>query len=189
MTAQAQTDQQLVLQYLYDRLANGDDRYCTIPTILKNTDIDASNQYVLTLTDDLEMQGLIMTRQAYQMKGGRLFQITGKGLDFIDSGQRVEGDSASWTGRLDVSEVKKEQIKQHLLEIRKIIDRTKMTNSERCNVLAVVGAMENLIEAPEPQWAEVLRLLRNPLLNGVLGIASIIITIFGLIVPTSRLGE
>ena len=189
MTGQAHSDQQLVLRYLYDRLSHGDQRYCTIPTILKNTDIDASNQYVLTLTDELEMAGLIMTRQAYQMKGGRLFQITGKGVDFIDSGSRITANSASWTGRIDVSEVKKEQIKKHLVEVRRIIELTKMTNAQRCNVLAVVGAMESLVEAPDPQWAEVIRLLRNPILNAVVGIGSLILTIFGLIIPTSRLGE
>jgi hypothetical protein len=186
---QAQTDQQMVLRYLYERLAGGDQRYCTIPTIQKNTAIDASNQYVLTLTDDLEMQGLIMTRQAYQMKGGRLFQITGKGVDFIDSGEQIPASSASWTGRLDVSEVKKEQIQKHLAEMRRIVEAAKMTNAQRCNILAVVGAMEKLVEAPDPQWPEVIRLIRNPTLSGVVGIASLLITIFGLIVPASRLSE
>lgn len=189
MSAEAHKDQQLILRYLYDRLTSGDSRFCTIPTVLKNTGIDAPNQYILTLMDELEMSGFVLTRQAYRMKGGNVFQITGKGIDFIDSGGRLSADSASWTGRIDVSEAKRAQIQKHLREIRQVIDHTKMTNTQRCNVLSIVGAMDKLVEAPDPPWPEVLRLLRNPYLQSVVGIGSLLLTILGLIVPSARVAS
>lgn len=177
------------MRYLSTRFSYGDQRYCTIPTILKNTGIDASNQYVLALMDELEMSGLVMTRQAYRMSGGNLFQITGKGIDFVSDGKRVTVDTSSWTARIDVSEVKKTQIQKHLQDIKEIIAATNMTNTQRCNVLAVVGAIETLIEAPDPPWAEVLRLIRSPLLQGVVGITALLFTIVGIILPAARVAN
>jgi predicted transcriptional regulator len=182
----ASSQQDAILRYLSTRFSYGDSRFCTIPTILKNTGIDASNQYILTLMDELEMSGLIMTRQAYSMKGGNLFQITGKGLDFISQGKKLTSDSSAWTGRIDVSIARKMQIQKRLVEIRRVIDEAQMSNAARCNVLAVVGAIDSLVEAPDPPWAEILRLIRNPTLQGVLAIAGLLLTIIGLILPESR---
>ena len=139
--------------------------------------------------DELEMSGLVMTRQAYQMRGGNLFQITGKGIDFVQSGGKIYANSASWTGRIDVSEVKKTQIQKHLVEIRQIVDEAKMTNTQKCNVLAVVGAIETLVQAPDPPWAEVLRLIRSPTVQGITGIAALLLAILALIIPVSRLAN
>ncbi|MEM9311448.1 MAG: hypothetical protein AAGA34_08370 [Pseudomonadota bacterium] len=185
----AAEDQDSILRYLATRFGYGNQRFCTIPTILKNTGIEASNQYVLALMDELEMSGLVMTRQAYRVSGGNVFQITGKGIDFVRNGKRTVANSASWTGRIDVSEAKKAMIKKHLREIRTEIDKSKMTNAKRCNILAIVGAIETLIEAPDPPWAEILRLVRNPTLQGVLALAGILVSIVGLILPAARISK
>lgn len=76
----ASSDQLAILKYLYRRLDSGDTRYCTIATIKKNTGIENSNHYLLALTDDLESAGLVITRQAYQMSGGRLFKSLPQGM-------------------------------------------------------------------------------------------------------------
>jgi hypothetical protein len=188
VSGQATSDQQKVLQYLYDRIATGNTRYCTIPTIRKNTGLEASNQYILTLTDDLEIGGYIVTRQAYQMSGGRLFQITAAGIDFVERGQRIVGvQSAAWTGRLDISEVRKQEIREKLGELRGIIDQARLSNSQRVNAIAVIEATETLIETPDPLWPEIMRLLRSPVLSNLQGAASLILAILGIILTAATI--
>jgi hypothetical protein len=182
----AAADQQTVLRYLYDRIANGDDRYCTIPTIRKNTEIEGSNQYILALTDDLEIAGYIVTRQAYQMSGGRLFQITAAGIDLIESGTKIVSvQSAAWTGRLDLSEARKSEIREKLNDIRQIVDAARMSNSQRANAIAVIEATEKLVETPDPLWPEIMRLLRSPVLSNVTGIASLVLSIVSIILTAA----
>ena len=188
MSTEAATDQQKILKYLYDRVAGGDARYCTIPTVKKNTDVEGSNQYILTLTDDLEVGGYIVTRQAYQMSGGRLFQITAAGIDFIESGKRIISvQSAAWTGRLDISEARKAEIREKLSEIRDIIERSRLSNSQRANAIAIVEGTEKLIETPDPLWPEIMRLLRSPVLANLNGVASLVLAIVGIILTAATI--
>ena len=186
MSITAAADQQKILRYLYDRLASGNDRYCTIPTIRKNTNLEESNQYILALTDDLEIAGYIVTRQAYQMSGGRLFQITAAGIDLIESGTKVVSvQSAAWTGRLDLSEARKSEIREKLKEIRQAVEAAQMTNSQRSNAIAVIEAIEKLVETPDPLWPEIMRLLRSPVLSNVTGIASLVLSIVSIIITAA----
>lgn len=188
MSTEAATDQQKILKYLYDRLADGDARYCTIPTIKKNGNVGGSNQYLLALTDDLEISGYIVTRQAYQMSGGRLFQITAAGIDFIESGRKIVSvQSAAWTGRLDISEARKSEIREKLSEIRDIIERSRLSNSQRANAIAVIEATEKLVETPDPLWPEIMRLLRSPVLSNLNGVAGIVLAIIGIILTAANM--
>lgn len=174
----ATTDQRLVLQYLHRRLAHGDTRYCTIPTIKKNTGIAGSNQYILALTDDLESAGLVITRQAYQMSGGRLFQITASGFDAVQRGEiPVRTDSATWTGRYNISEHQRVEIHSILQQMRSVISGSKLSNARTANAMALIEAAEKLVETPDPLWPEIMRLLRSPTLAGVAGIAGLILAI------------
>lgn len=178
MSDSAKKDQFLVLKYLYDRLTSSDDRYCTIPTILKNSGIDASNQYILALTDDLEASGYAITRQAYSMRGGRLFQITAAGVDLIESGGRPSNvDSATWTGKFNLSVYQIAQIRSKLTEIRAVVESSKMTNSQRANALAIVQSVEMLIETPDPLWPIIMRLLRSPILGNITGVTGLVYVI------------
>lgn len=174
----AKNDQREVLGYLYRRLADGDTRYCTIATIKKNTGLDRSNQYMLSLTDDLESAGLIITRQAYQVSGGRLFQITAAGYDAVESGNlAITFDSAAWTGRIDLSESHRAEILKILAEMRKIIQSAKLSNARTSNAIALIECAERLIETPDPLWPEIMRLLRSPTLSGIVGIAGLLMSI------------
>ena len=188
MNKRAATDQENVLKYLYDRIQGGDTRYCTIPTIRKNSKVGGSNQYILALTDDLETSGYIITRQAYQMSGGRLFQITSAGIDLIETGNAtVSVQSSAWTGRLDLSEARKAEIREKLAQIRNIVENSRFTNSQRCNALAVIEATEILIETPDPLWPEIMRLLRSPILGNLQATASIVLAIIGIILTAATL--
>lgn len=173
----AQNDQLAVLRYLHRRFALGDTRYCTIPTIKKYTGLEGSNQYLLALTDDLESAGLVITRQAYQMSGGRLFQITAAGYDAVENGSfPLIVDSAAWTGRFTLSEHQKSELRQILTEMRLIIEKAKLSNSRTANALALIESAEKLIETPDPLWPEIMRLLRSPTLGGVVGIAGLLMS-------------
>jgi hypothetical protein len=174
MAVQATTDQFRILRYLHDRIVQGEARYCSVPTIRKYTGLEAPNQYILVLTDDLEIQGLINTRQNYQMKGGRLFQITPAGLDFVRNGGSNVVSSAAWTGRIDISDAKKDAIRAHLIDIRRAIEAAKLPNSKHANAIAVIEATEKLLETPDPLWPEIMRLLRSPVLGNVLGVAGLV---------------
>lgn len=174
----AKSDQLEVLEYLYERLTSGNARYCTIPTIKKSTSIMQSNQYILALTDDLESRGLVITRQAYQMSGGRLFQITAAGFDAIEEGTvPASTDSAAWTGRFELSEYQKMEVRRILNEIRTIIEDAKLSNARTANAMALIESAEKLIETPDPLWPEILRLLRSPTLSGISGIAALLMSV------------
>lgn len=171
----ATSDQSAILRYLHRRLANGDSRYCTIATIKKNSGLENSNQYLLALTDDLESAGLVITRQAYQMSGGRLFQITAAGFDAVESGNiPVRINSAAWTGRFDLSENQKSEIRRILREMRVIIETSRLSNARTANAMALIESAEKLVETPDPLWPEIMRLLRSPTLSGITGIAGLL---------------
>lgn len=182
----ARSDQLAILQYLYRRLASGDTRYCTIATIKKNTGLTSPNQYMLALTDDLESAGLVITRQAYQMSGGRLFQITAAGFDAVQKGDIPAGvDSAAWTGRFDLSEYQKSEIRRILREMRVVIESAKLSNARTANAMALIESAEKLIETPDPLWPEIMRLLRSPTLAGVTGIAGLLMAIVQIVMAAA----
>lgn len=184
----AKSDQKTILEYLYDRLASGNERYCTIPTIKKNTGLDKSNQYLLALTDDLESAGLIITRQAYQMSGGRLFQITAAGLDAVENGDMpATFDSTAWTGRFDLSESQKSELRRILTEMRIVIEKAKLSNVQAANAMALIEAAETLVDTPDPLWPEIMRLLRSPTIAGVNGIASLVLSFVSIILAAAAL--
>ncbi|CAN0547317.1 unnamed protein product [Ectocarpus sp. 12 AP-2014] len=183
---QAIDDQKTILKYLYERLAGGDARYCTIPTIRKKTEIDASNQYILALTDDLETAGYAITRQAYQMAGGRLFQITGAGIDLIDSGGSPNrADSADWTGRLNLSTHQIAEIQKILQEMKKVVSGAKLSNARTANAMALIESAEKLIQTPDPMWPVLMRLLRTPELAGVTGVAGLVFTVIQILIAAA----
>ena len=177
----------MILEYLNRRISTGDTRYCTIPTIRKNTGIERSNQYVLALTDDLEISGLIVTRQAYQMSGGRLFQITAKGMEAARRRELPEVvNSASWTGRFDLTEGQKVQIREILAELKDEISSAKLSNAKTANAMALVESVEKLIDTPDPLWPEIMRLLRSPTLSGIASIAGLIALIVQILMSAAR---
>ncbi len=178
----AASDQDAILRYLHRRIAGGDARYCTIPTIRKNSGVQGSNQYILALTDDLETAGYVITRQAYQMSGGRLFQITAAGIDLVESGQAPNrADSAAWTGRFNLSEHQKAEIRRILIEMRGLVTAAKLSNAQTANAMALIECAEKLIETPDPLWPEIMRLLRSPTLAGVTGISGLIVGIVSIL--------
>lgn len=184
----ARSDQLAIIEYLHQRLAGGDTRYCTIATIKKNTRLEHANQYLLALTDDLEAAGLIITRQAYQMSGGRLFQITAKGYDAVESGDiPLRVDSAAWTGRFDLSEHQRSELRRILREMKGLIEKARLSNAHTANAMALIDSAEILIEPPDPLWPEIMRLLRSPTLGGITGIAGLLLAFVQIVMAAAGL--
>ncbi len=182
----ASGDQKAILIYLHRRLASGDTRYCTIATIKKNTGLNNHYQYLFALTDDLESAGLVITRQAYQMSGGKLFQITAAGYDAVEKGEiPVRVDSAAWTGRFHLSERQKSELRRLLGEMRSVIETAKLSNAKTANALALIESAEKLVETPDPLWPEIMRLLRSPTLSSIVGIAGLLVTFVQILVAAA----
>jgi hypothetical protein len=139
------------------------------------------------LTDDLETSGYVITRQAYQMSGGRLFQITAAGTDLIDSGRAPNNvDSAAWTGKFELSAHQVREVRAILAKIRGAIETAKLSNSQKANALALVEAAETLVETPDPLWPEIMRLLRSPILGNVTGVAGLVFALVQILLAAAR---
>ncbi|WP_188907948.1 hypothetical protein [Aureimonas endophytica] len=114
----------------------------------------------------------------YQIKGGRLFQITAAGIDAAQTGS-IPGaiDSAVWTGRYDLSSQQRAELKQLLQEMRSVVSSAKLSNARTANAMALIDAAELLVDTPDPLWPEIMRLLRSPTLAGVVGIAGLLLSV------------
>jgi hypothetical protein len=156
--------QREILLFLRRRLdADYTQRFCTLKTIATALGLARATQYLRTIVDDLEIAGLINTRQAYQASGQRLVQISAKGIDLVDEGNGVRDiESAKWTGRYEVGPIAKEKILDSLRELRLQIEGSDLPNAQKANALAVVKSCELLAEAPDPAWPMIVRLLRSP---------------------------
>lgn len=120
----------------------------------------------------------MITRQAYQMSGGRLFQITASGFDAVQNGAiPVRADSATWTGRFHLTEFQKAEMTRILGEMRLVISSSRLSNARTANAMALIESAEKLIETPDPLWPEIMRLLRSPTVAGVVGIGALVLAI------------
>lgn len=86
-------------------------------------------------------------------------------------------DSAAWTGRFDLSEHQKSEIRRILAEMRSFIESAKLSNARTANALALVESVEKLIETPDPLWPEIMRLLRSPTLANITGLTALLMAI------------
>ncbi|MBN8810694.1 MULTISPECIES: hypothetical protein [unclassified Sphingomonas] len=172
-------DQRALLKFLYERVFNSPHRFCTLTTLSDGTQLSHDSlEYLRGLADDLETAGLIITRQNYRASGQRLLQISARGIDAVESNSiPVVVDSSRWTGRYNLTVAQREGVHRLLGEIRAEIDGSKLSNTRKANALALISAAETLVEAPDPQWPEVMRLLRSPLLGNIAGVAGLVLAI------------
>ena len=75
-------------------------------------------------------------------------------------------DSGAWTGRYVVS-----------AEIRSEISNKKMTNAERSNALAGINAIDKLLEAEDPPWSIIIKILQSPLFANLTALAALAVSI------------
>ncbi|MEA3016982.1 MAG: hypothetical protein QOI38_1704 [Sphingomonadales bacterium] len=94
-----------------------------------------------------------------------------------DLPRSIRIDSANWTGRFQLSISQKMQITGILTEIRSIVEIVEFSNSQRANALALIEAAERLAETSDPQWPEIVMLLKSPILASITGIAGLVLSI------------
>jgi len=187
----ARQDAEAILSYLKNRYENGNvDRYAAVRTIKREAKLSGAGQYPYVLLDDLENMELICSKLSNAGKSRKgvprvFYQITIKGIDFVSNGGSLDGiESSTWTGRIDMSEQTKKQIQDHMVSMKSIIEQSRSTNVQKANALAIVESVDLLLVAPDPPWPEIMRLLRSPTLNGITGIASLVLAIVGLIIAS-----
>lgn len=97
----------------------------------------------------------------------------------------VRVDSAAWTGRFELSEFQKSEIRRILGEMRRVIESAKLSNARTANAMALIESAEILIETPDPLWPEIMRILRSPTLANITGIASLLIVIVQIVIAAA----
>lgn len=86
-------------------------------------------------------------------------------------------DSSIWTGRYEVSHDDIIKV-QHAIElIDQSIDKSDLSNTQKSNAKALIGAIHKLIESPDPEWGLILTILSSPILANFAAIAALIVTI------------
>ncbi len=187
VSTEAATDQQRILRFLYDRLAGGDARYCTIPTIRKTRTSAGPISTYSPLPMILRSAGTSSPASLSNVWWPLVSNHCGRNRLHRIRKRIVSVQSAAWTGRLDLSETRKAEIRAKLVEIRQIIEQSRLSNAQRANALAIIDATETLVETPDPLWPEIMRLLRSPVLSNLNGVASLVLAIVGIILTAASI--
>jgi hypothetical protein len=120
------------------------------------------------------------------MQGGRLFQITAAGFDAVEAGEVPPTfDSTAWTGRFSLTEHQKSELLRILAEMRAVVETARLSNVQTANAMALIEAAEMLVDTPDPLLPEIMRLLRSPTLQGITGIASLLVGFIGIIMAAA----
>jgi hypothetical protein len=104
----------------------------------------------------------------------------------LDALGRTRFDSTTWTGRFELSISQRNQITCIMSEIRSIVEAGEFSNSHRANALALIEAAERLAETSDPQWPEIVMLLKSPVLAGVTGIAGLLLALVQILLSAIR---
>ena len=94
-----------------------------------------------------------------------------------DETPEASANSADWTGRYIVSAEGQVKVVGILRDIDQEIEASSLTNSDKVNAKALIRAAEILIEAPDPQWDIILKILSSPILANFVALAALIATI------------
>ena len=91
-------------------------------------------------------------------------------------------DSSSWTGltqRLGPQTIA--QIRQGARVLVEVVEQSDLSEAEKRNALACARAVEELVNAPDPQWKQVIELLTSKPLTAFLNVASLLTIILGIV--------
>ncbi|MGQ3230737.1 MAG: hypothetical protein ACT6R2_17815, partial [Blastomonas fulva] len=86
-------------------------------------------------------------------------------------------DSSIWTGRYHVSEENIAKVQHAVRLIDQSIDKSDLSNLEKSNSKALIGAIDKLMEAPDPEWGLILKILSSPILANFAAIAALIVAV------------
>ena len=95
--------------------------------------------------------------------------------------EKVLANSLDWTGIEDRGRANpqaNEKTRSAISDLKVLIEKTDLTNSEKAKAVAIANALDALIESPEPEWRTILELFSSPALKGVIGIANLVVLLF-----------
>ena len=95
--------------------------------------------------------------------------------------EKVLANSLDWTGIEDRGRANPqahEKTRSAISDLKVLIEKTDLTNSEKAKAVAIANALDALIESPEPEWRAILELFSSPALKGVIGIANLVVLLF-----------
>lgn len=114
--------------------------------------------------------------------GGSVDHINAVRLAFdrIREARGVSYDSSTWTGlteRLTATAIA--QIRTGARVLVEVVEQSDLSVDEKVNALACARAIEELVNAPQPQWKQVIELLTSKPLTAFLNAASLVAIILG----------
>ena len=94
---------------------------------------------------------------------------------------QVLANAVDWTGveeRGNSNAEMTEKTMAAISELRILIQRTDLTNSEKSRAMAIANALDALIESPQPEWKLIVQLFSSPALNNVVSMANVLLFVF-----------
>jgi urease accessory protein UreF len=79
-------------------------------------------------------------------------------------------DSYDWTGigtRLEESPEVVATIRDKIAELDRLIEATRLTNSEKDRAKSITAALISLVSSPQPEWRAIVELLNSPIITAV----------------------
>ncbi|MEV4933664.1 hypothetical protein [Sphingobium sp. LSP13-1-1.1] len=131
---------------------------------------DPENAYV-----ELTAEGMRLAESTFNpARFGQLSNIT---VETVRENYGNVFNSSAWTGieqRLASDPAIVDAIRQKIVEIDSLIEKTGLTNFERDRAKAITEALRSLINSPEPEWRAVVMLLTSPSLTAIINLTTVI---------------
>ena len=105
-----------------------------------------------------------------------------RAYDHIRDERGLDIDSSRWTGlssRLGSEKIV--QIRHGARILVEVVEQANLNEADKSNALACARAVEELVNAPDPQWKQVIELLTSKPLTAFLNVASLLSIILGIV--------
>ena len=146
---------------------------------MREMSLSLDHELMKVLVDDLEFAGFITVR-GY---GKGLFQISAKGVDWVDAGNaELAIESSRWTGRrrkVALSAKRVDQLIEELGRIELRLSALPISNAEKSQARAYVLAAKLLAESPEPPGELIWELLKRA--SEIAAIATLFVSVFAIL--------
>lgn len=172
--------QQKILEFLAQRAMGRNERYCITKTICDGIGYVGSLQYFHTLIDDLEIRGLVHTRQQYRVSGGRFFQISVAGLEAVRSGNAIESLALVSPTAATVSSHQITQVLRLVDDIETEAEKLSENNA-KSQILGITKAVRILLELPQPPKGIILQLFRDDAFGNLTQFALLVAAVFAVL--------
>jgi hypothetical protein len=162
-----------ILAYLYDRATRREnDRFVSIPTIRRELALDLDSDRLRIILDDIEFRGFAVGRNQ-PSKGKVLYQITPRGLDFIEKHPEAL-DGVGWSGsdfQGDWSDEKRSRVISEIRQVEATLENLGLSNEQVSQVRSYVAAAIAIADSPNPDADLIWEMLtRAGAITGIIGL-------------------